>query len=689
MLTEMIRRASVLALLGLAALGPARPAAAGGQTILFNDSRLGWITVGSFDWNVGNALADGAIPLSADAAAPTRFTTHYQAALTGFNDPNGKAIGGTGLNADYEVTVVARLGETGYHTPQNPDGDAFTELDQANFALDPAAPTYLRIYLDGNPNADPLAGTGFDDGRLIMSGTIVSVGQTSFTVRLDDPVTGDNAVDTFPLDGFVSDDYPGILTLRGNGAIHQLLAAVPYANIDAAYVDVPTDAVLTLVTSSQLVLPFFQQDPSAVVGGIAPTFGVGNVNGFPTATGEPADFLFQIDANSSFSLSATKNGYKFNDLNGNGALDAGEPGLAGWTIYIDVNANGALDAGEPSTATDASGYYEFAGLQPGTYVFREVQQEGWTCTYPSPCFYQETLVAGQVSENNLFGNHQAPEGCRMTAGNVQTGGYDPLTDTWDGTFTTPLTFTSNNTSTGGGQIGAKTAAQPQPYGEWTHHLMPNNQFVFHMGTASGSPGTEIYEVVCSDCLEGNCSPARPASCQQIDWSGIGEFQTLKGGIFPFPGYFQGTAAHPLKASSKKNPRDQTFTLHWAEGHVFDGGEPAANNPNDPNAQLPGDALCTVLNTLITDQFGDAESGGAPARYFDAFCECPDFYRLKVYNGVAMRDLTLGADGQLTAASIQKLQAEKAYGPIYVGGGYVDPKGGNFQLHPPTGYQLNQ
>src|SRR5262249_43125623 len=32
---------------------------------------------------------------------------------------------------------------------------------------------------------------------------------------------------------------------------------------------------------------------------------------------------------------ATKSGRKFNDLNGNGKEDAGEPGLSGWTIKLD------------------------------------------------------------------------------------------------------------------------------------------------------------------------------------------------------------------------------------------------------------------------------------------------------------------------------------------------------------------
>ncbi len=37
-------------------------------------------------------------------------------------------------------------------------------------------------------------------------------------------------------------------------------------------------------------------------------------------------------------------GEVFNDVNGNGALDAGESGLPGWTVYEDLNGNGVYDA---------------------------------------------------------------------------------------------------------------------------------------------------------------------------------------------------------------------------------------------------------------------------------------------------------------------------------------------------------
>lgn len=77
-------------------------------------------------------------------------------------------------------------------------------------------------------------------------------------------------------------------------------------------------------------------------------------------------------------------GMKFNDLNGNGTRDAGEAGVAGWTIFLDTNTNGVLDAGETSTVTDAAGQFRFDLLLPGAYTVAEAQRSGWVQTKPLP-----------------------------------------------------------------------------------------------------------------------------------------------------------------------------------------------------------------------------------------------------------------------------------------------------------------
>ena len=97
-------------------------------------------------------------------------------------------------------------------------------------------------------------------------------------------------------------------------------------------------------------------------------------------------------------------GTKFNDLDGDGERDAGEPGLAGWTVYGDLDEDGALDAGEPTTVTSADGSYRLPGL-PGDRLsqVREVQQVGWRRTFPVDGFHTFNPFIDSIQIHD-FGN---------------------------------------------------------------------------------------------------------------------------------------------------------------------------------------------------------------------------------------------------------------------------------------------
>ncbi|MDC0175472.1 FG-GAP-like repeat-containing protein [Planctomycetaceae bacterium] len=94
------------------------------------------------------------------------------------------------------------------------------------------------------------------------------------------------------------------------------------------------------------------------------------------------------------------------DLNGDGTLDAGEPGLGGWTVFLDTSDDGILDAGEISTTTavddpatttvDERGDYSFVDLTPGDYTVAWVTPAGWQATTSSQSM---TLAAGEVRQD--------------------------------------------------------------------------------------------------------------------------------------------------------------------------------------------------------------------------------------------------------------------------------------------------
>ncbi len=102
---------------------------------------------------------------------------------------------------------------------------------------------------------------------------------------------------------------------------------------------------------------------------------------------------------------ANISGMKFNDLNSNSNKDAGEPGLASWTIILRNATTGAEVA---RTTTDADGSYKFSYIDPGIYTVEEVLQPGWSQTKPVPIppgTYTVTLSGTDVT-NLDFGNNQ-------------------------------------------------------------------------------------------------------------------------------------------------------------------------------------------------------------------------------------------------------------------------------------------
>lgn len=93
-------------------------------------------------------------------------------------------------------------------------------------------------------------------------------------------------------------------------------------------------------------------------------------------------------------------GQAFTDVDGNGVLDAGEPGLGGQTVQL---VNAANNTVVTSTVTDPAGNFSLlAG--PGTWTLREVAAAGSIITTPLPA--NTTVTSGLTVPPTLFGNFQ-------------------------------------------------------------------------------------------------------------------------------------------------------------------------------------------------------------------------------------------------------------------------------------------
>ena len=101
---------------------------------------------------------------------------------------------------------------------------------------------------------------------------------------------------------------------------------------------------------------------------------------------------------------STLSGEVFNDLNGNGALDGGEPGLAGWTVNL-VNSSSQTVA---TTTTDSHGDYTFTVDGRRHVHGRGGLQSGYVPTVPASGTYTETPSSGQSVANLEL--RQLPDG---------------------------------------------------------------------------------------------------------------------------------------------------------------------------------------------------------------------------------------------------------------------------------------
>ncbi len=133
---------------------------------------------------------------------------------------------------------------------------------------------------------------------------------------------------------------------------------------------------------------------------------------------QPIEWLFDdegiygvritIEAGSQFTCTfynvpeTSAGGYKFDDLNGNGYWDKDEPTIEGWEINLYSPCRSEVEIAEEgrgrecvdellaTVTTDENGYYQFDGLTNDNYMICETQQVGWTQTYPSGYFWDES-----------------------------------------------------------------------------------------------------------------------------------------------------------------------------------------------------------------------------------------------------------------------------------------------------------
>lgn len=104
-----------------------------------------------------------------------------------------------------------------------------------------------------------------------------------------------------------------------------------------------------------------------------------------------------------FSVTAEEiRGTVFHDANTNGVQDAGEPGLAGQTVFVDLDGSGVWQAADPSAVTDTDGSYHVGVPGAGHYTVRQILLGGVLLRVPVGGSYQVTVTGGQNPSGQDF-----------------------------------------------------------------------------------------------------------------------------------------------------------------------------------------------------------------------------------------------------------------------------------------------
>jgi subtilisin-like proprotein convertase family protein len=129
-------------------------------------------------------------------------------------------------------------------------------------------------------------------------------------------------------------------------------------------------------------------------------------SGEHAVTVSPGDTVSNLDFGNYY-LRGSIAGRKWNDINGDGVDDLGEPGMANVVIYVDLNDDGERQSNEPFAASGPDGSYLITEVPQGSYTLAEVLPVGMLQTFPSgDGTHPVTVLPNEVTDGLDFGNKE-------------------------------------------------------------------------------------------------------------------------------------------------------------------------------------------------------------------------------------------------------------------------------------------
>ncbi len=341
--------------------------AAGDYTIVVDETTLppGVVQTGDPDSTLDSSsditLAPGEANLDQDfgyqQTGTIGDTVWYDLNADGIQDPDELGL------ANVNVTLIGNLDDD----PELETLVTVTDSD-GNYLFDELPAGDYSIIVDPDTLPDGMLPTFDLDGTGSANTASVSLGDNEANLDVDFGYTGTGTIgDTiwydFDGDGVEDPDEAGIpgitVTLTGDldndGIADDILTVTTDENGTYSFPNLPAGDFTIAV------------DPTDLPGGMIPTGdpdgALDNTTLVPLAAGET-----NLDQDFGYTGTGSVGDQLWNDIDGDGVQDPGEPGLPGVeiTIGVDLDGDGTPDF-TTSTTTDASGGYIFDNLPAGSH----------------------------------------------------------------------------------------------------------------------------------------------------------------------------------------------------------------------------------------------------------------------------------------------------------------------------------
>lgn len=354
------------------------------------------------------------VTLAPGESNPTLDFGFYKLGAIGdfvWNDKNNDGVqdnGEPGING----ATVTISGPNGYSSSQTTSGNGnylFNNLVPGAYTVCVAIPTgFTSVSPDGvgSPSTDSNgSGTPNCDTVVITSGQIDLTVDFGFSIT--PAALGDFVWHDINANGIQDAGEPGIpdVTVTLSGGPTSMPAVQTNGSGDYAFTNLLPGTYTVCVTT-----PAGYKISPALQGGNTTKDSNGQgPNNCTQTTLAGGDNDITLDFG--FYQPVSLGDFVWHDLNANGVQDVGEPGIASATVTM----NGP--SGPQSTTTDATGYYQFTNLLPGSY----------TVCAATPSGYTQISAANQGGDNAKDSNGQGAGNCSAPS-NVPSGMTDETID---------------------------------------------------------------------------------------------------------------------------------------------------------------------------------------------------------------------------------------------------------------------